>query len=241
MEAPTGAGPSRRRVAPSPVAAVGSRDVRFDLRAPRGRRLATSFAVVACVGDDASPTDAADAAVDATAVDAGAAVDATPDSSTVDATPDAIALDAAPIDAGPPLPTTVCTAQPLNGANIRCAANPFGQPGGGSIAVGNYILNNSFGPTCKVYMYGAATIYQEGQNLFMRWLRIEDRVNPTDPGVQRSGTTWLRPSSTNRIERIEVCDPGNVGKSEVGTFGVAGNGNLELHFGTYVEGWQKVP
>ncbi len=209
--------------------------------------LATSFAVAACVGDDTSKdaTDAGsladsgtDASVDSAATpDSSPPVDAAPDA----IAPDAVALDAAPIDAGTPLPTTACSTQALTGANIRCSAGAPGALGGGSIAAGTYIMNRSFGPTCKGYMYGAATIYQDGPNLFMRWLRIEDRVNSGDPGVQRSGTVWLRPSATNRIERVEVCDPGNVGKSEGGTFGVAGNGDLQFDFGTYAEGWQKMP
>ena len=210
--------------------------------------LATSFAVAACVGDDPSTetTDAGSLADSGT--DAGAAVDASVDSAPppdaaapADAAPDAIALDAAPVDAAPPRPTTTCTQQATNGANIRCSASAPGALAGGSIAVGSYIMNRSYGATCKGYMYGAATIYQEGPNLFMRWLRIEDRVDANSPGVQRSGTVWLRPSAPNRIERVEVCDPGNVGKSEVGTFGVAGNGDVQFDFGTYSEGWQKMP
>lgn len=208
--------------------------------------LATSFAVAACVGDDPS-TETTDAGIPSdSGTDAATSVDASADTaspvdgaSPADATPDAIALDAAPVDAAPPRPTTTCTQQATNGANIRCSASAPGALAGGSIAVGTYIMNRSFGTTCKGYMYGAATIYQEGPNLFMRWLRIEDRVDLNSPGVQRSGTVWLRPSAPNRIERVEVCDPTSVGKSEVGTFGVAGNGDVQFDFGTYSEGWQK--
>jgi hypothetical protein len=204
--------------------------------------VAISFVVVACSDAPSFVLEAADGSVDAATVDASVDSAAPPDSSTpVDATLDAAPVDAAPVDAGPPRPTTTCIAQAPTVANIRCSAAAPGALGGGSIAAGDYVMNRSFGPTCKGYASGAATIYQDGPNLFMRWLRIEDRVNSGDAGVQRSGTVWLRPSAPNRIERVEVCDPGNVGKSEVGTFGVAGNGDLQVDFGTYSEGWQRMP
>lgn len=207
--------------------------------------LAGSVLIAACVAEDATPggvmsrVDAGGASSSSSSAGSSGAGGSSSGNPIVDAAVEAAIMADAGMDAA--LPTTTCVQQALDGANIRCSAAGPGPLSGGSISTGKFIINRSKGPTCIAYIYGAATIYQEGTNLFMRWLRIENKTTASDPGVQRYGTALLRPGAGNMFERIEVCDPSTLGKRETGTFGVEGTGDVSFDFTTYSEGWQKVP
>jgi hypothetical protein len=201
--------------------------------------------LLACVGDTPTPTGTptpagtsmTDAALSSSS--GGSVVDAATEAASIlDATTEAGSRLDASVDAS--LPTTTCTEHPLDGVNIRCAAAGPGPLAGGSISVGNYLINRSKGPACLAYIYGTATIYVEAGNLFMRWLRVEDKADANSPGVKRFGTALLRVGSGNKIERVEVCDPSSLGRVESGSFGVNGSGDVQFDFGTHSEGWQKL-
>lgn len=215
----------------------------------------STFAFVACVGDDPPPTDAqgtSDAATSQSAqpdaslppkADASSAVDS---SVPVDASTDAQVVDAADAsqDASGP-PTTTCVTQTLlSGAfnHVGCNANAATVTPGGKLALGNYGNSSNFGqPYCPIaYAIGSAQVYEENGATFFRFIVIR-KTSTSDPGTPASGTYWVKSNDgSGPIELVEMCDSANKGKSRVGTLGIRNGNDFVLTFANGQESWTKM-
>ena len=84
-----------------------------------------------------------------------------------------------------------------------------------------------------------------GGDLMMRSL-VFKRAAPGDVGVKVQGTAWLRGGGTS-FSRVEMCDPGRIGETDLGSLQSTVVGGTPVFTLTFPrspgaqEEWTKVP
>jgi hypothetical protein len=188
----------------------------------------------ACVGDDpqSSGADAAPSATTTTTPTGTTTSTGTAPPPTDGATPpptdgatppptDGATPPDATVDAGgDAAPSIACVAGTLSSSAFvtRCQANPSAVSPGGTIVPGVYNLTGATrGLYCtSTYIIGSAEVFTTpGGDLMMRTL-VFKRAAPGDVGVKVQGTSWLRGTGTS-FSRVEMCDPGRVGETDLGS------------------------
>lgn len=156
---------------------------------------------------------------------------------------DASVLDAA-VEAG--LPSIACLGESLGAGafNFRCSAGPGTLTPGGTILVGSYLLSGvwySAGCAGSTYNIGSATLFQQDDRYFLRFIRIR-KATTDSAGVTTTGTVWLEPGVGGALQQTEVCDIGTKGTLQIGQYEVrptTSGSSLVLRFADHQETWSK--
>jgi hypothetical protein len=140
-------------------------------------------------------------------------------------------------------PTVTCTNEALGTGAFwhRCtAAAPTLTPGG-NIQNGNYLLTSWYDTAaCGIYEIGYATVFTQGSDQFMRFIRHQTSDVAAGPQKTSTGTMWLQATpATGDITRTELCDAVTLNIKKTGKYQQTATtpSKLYFQFSDHTETW----